>query len=268
MRTQSETLFADACTVLPGGVSSPVRAFGSVGGSPIFIEKGEGPYVVDVDGHRYIDYVLSWGPLIHGHAHPQVTAKIMEQAQRGTSFGAPSSLETVLAKEIIHRVPSIEMVRFVSSGTEATMSAIRLARAHTGRNKIIKFDGCYHGHADSFLVSAGSGVATFGLPNSPGVSHDVTQNTVSIPYNSVQALQQVFEANGSEIAAVIVEPIAGNMGLVAPTKAWLQQMRSLCDTYGTLLIFDEVMSGFRVGYTSAQGLVGVMPDITCLGKVV
>jgi glutamate-1-semialdehyde 2,1-aminomutase len=269
IRAQRSTeLFAAARQLIPGGVNSPVRAFKGVGGTPRFIERGEGPYLLDADGNRYIDYVLSWGPLILGHAHPAVVRAIQEQAARGTSFGAPTELETQLARLITEAMPSIEMVRFVSSGTEATMSALRLARAYTGRNKIVKFEGCYHGHADSLLVKAGSGVATLGLPDSPGVTPGATEDTLTAPYNDLPAVEALMAANDGGIAAVIVEPVAGNMGLVLPQPGFLEGLRALTLEQGTLLIFDEVMTGFRVAYGGAQGLYGVAPDITCLGKVI
>src|SRR5688572_3037678 len=260
---RSTQLFEEARRVIPGGVSSPVRAFKGVGGTPRFIERGEGPYLYDVDGNRYIDYVLSWGPLILGHAHPAVVEAIVNQAGRGTSYGAPTQLETELASLIIEAVPSVEMVRFVSSGTEATMSALRLARAYTGRAKIIKFEGCYHGHADSLLVQAGSGVATLGLPDSPGVTTGATADTLIAPYNNLQAVQDLFRQHPQHIAALIVEPVAGNMGLVPPQPGFLEGLREVTEEEGALLIFDEVMTGFRVAYGGAQSFYGVTPDITC-----
>lgn len=265
---RSELLFAAAQQILPGGVNSPVRAFRGVGGTPRFIERGEGPYLVDVDGNRYIDYVLSWGPLIAGHAHPQIIAAITQQAMKGTSYGAPCELESLLGQRVIDAVPSIEMVRFVSSGTEATMSAVRLARAYTGRSKIVKFSGCYHGHADEFLVQAGSGVATLGLPDSPGVPPGATTDTLTAPYNDLAAVAALFELHRDQIAAVIVEPVAGNMGFVLPQDGFLQGLRDLTTAAGSVLIFDEVMTGFRVAYGGAQSVYGIAPDLTCLGKVI
>ncbi len=264
----SAQLFERAQQLMPGGVNSPVRAFRAVGGTPLFIDRGEGAYVIDVDGNRYIDYVLSWGPLILGHAHPAVVAAIAAQAARGASFGAPTALENELAELVIAAVPSVELVRFVSSGTEATMSAIRLARAYTQREKIIKFIGCYHGHADNFLVQAGSGVATLGLPDSPGVTAAATSNTLSAPFNDLAAVEALLKANPGQVAAIVVEPVAGNMGLVVPREQFLPGLRKLCDEHGALLVFDEVMTGFRVAYGGAQAHYGVLPDLTCLGKVV
>ncbi len=266
--TQSQTLFAQAKQLLPGGVDSPVRAFKSVGGQPLFIERGEGPYLVDVDGNRFIDYVLSWGPLILGHAHPDVVAALEDAVRKGTSYGAPSPLEIELARLVTELMPNIEMVRFVNSGTEATMSALRLARAYTNRNKIIKFQGCYHGHADLLLVQAGSGVATLGLPDSPGVPPATVQDTLVARYNDLDSVQALFEQFPDEIAAVIIEPVAGNMGVVPPAEGFLQGLRELTTAYGALLIFDEVMTGFRVHLGGAQTLYGIQPDLTALGKVI
>lgn len=254
--------------MIPGGVNSPVRAFKSVGLTPLFIERASGSRVYDIDGHSYIDYIGSWGPLIMGHAHPEVVEAIQRTAELGTSFGAPTELETAMARLVTERIPSIELVRMVNSGTEATMSALRLARGYTGRSKILKFEGCYHGHADSLLIKAGSGVATLGLPDSPGVPESVAVNTITVPYNDIESVTLAFEKFGEEIAAVIVEPIAGNMGVVPPAEGFLQALRQITTQYGSVLIFDEVMTGFRVGLNSAQGLYGVTPDLTCLGKVI
>jgi glutamate-1-semialdehyde 2,1-aminomutase len=265
---QSKALFAEARQLMPGGVSSPVRAFRAVGGQPLFIAKGEGAYLVDVDGNRYIDYVLSWGPLILGHAHPVVVAALQDAVTRGTSYGAPCPQEIALAKLITAQMPNIEMLRFVNSGTEATMTALRLARAFTGRTKIVKFEGNYHGHADMLLVQAGSGVATLGLPDSPGVPPATVADTLTARYNDLNAVEQVFGTFGNEIAAVIVEPVVGNMGLVAPQPGFLQGLRRLTEQAGTLLVFDEVMTGFRVALGGAQGLFDIKPDLTTLGKVI
>lgn len=267
-RQRSETFFAAAQQVLPGGVNSPVRAFRGVGGSPLFIQRGAGAFIWDVDDNCYLDYVLSWGPLALGHAHPAVVDAITQQAPLGTSFGAPTLLETQLAETVIAMMPGIEQVRFVNSGTEATMSALRLARAVTGREKIVKFTGCYHGHADMLLVQAGSGVATLGLPDSPGVPQGATTNTLTLEYNNLAALEALFARYTSEIAAVIIEPVAGNMGMVLPAAGFLQRLRELTRQHGALLIFDEVMTGFRVALEGAQGLWQIDPDITCLGKVI
>jgi glutamate-1-semialdehyde 2,1-aminomutase len=266
--TRSAALFDEAQRHIPGGVNSPVRAFRGVGGVPRFVDRGEGAYLYDVDGNRYVDYVLSWGPLILGHAHPGVVAAIAEQAARGTSFGAPTEIETELARLITQAMPAVELVRFVSSGTEATMSAIRLARAYTKRPKVIKFAGCYHGHADEFLVQAGSGVATLGLPDSPGVPAAATADTLSAPFNDLGAVEQLLEQHAEQVAAIIVEPVAGNMGLVLPHDGYLAGLRDLADRSGALLVFDEVMTGFRVALGGAQARYGVMPDLTCLGKVI
>lgn len=260
--------FTEAKKLMPGGVNSPVRAFKAVNMDPIFMESGSGATITDIDGNTYIDYVLSWGPLILGHSHPDVVKAIQEVAVSGTSFGAPTLLENELAKLVMERVPSIEMVRMVSSGTEATMSALRVARGYTGRNKILKFEGCYHGHADSLLIKAGSGVATLGLPDSPGVPASVAANTITVPYNDLESVRMAFKEFGDDIAAVIVEPVAGNMGVVPPKDGFLQELRNLTTEFGTILIFDEVMTGFRVGYNCAQGYFGVTPDMTCLGKVI
>jgi len=265
---KSKDLFQQAQTVLPGGVDSPVRAFRAVGGQPLFIERGAGPYLYDVDGNRYIDYVLSWGPLILGHAHPEVVAAVQQAAERGTSYGAPSPLEIELGRLVQEIMPNIELLRFVNSGTEATMSALRLARAFTQRNKIIKFEGCYHGHADLLLVQAGSGVATLGLPDSPGVPPATVQDTLVAQFNNLDSVAALFEAYPTEIASVIVEPVAGNMGVVPPSDGFLDGLRQLTLDYGALLIFDEVMTGFRVHLGGAQSLYNIQPDLTTLGKVI
>lgn len=266
--SQSEKLFAQAQQLIPGGVNSPVRAFRSVGGTPRFIERGEGAFVWDADGNRYTDYVLSWGPLVLGHAHPQVVAALQAALLRGTSYGAPTALESQLAELVIATVPPIEMIRFVNSGTEATMSALRLARAYTGREKIVKMAGCYHGHADMLLVQAGSGVATLGLPDSPGVPAATVGNTLTAEFNDLDAVRALFEQFPNEIAAVIVEPIAANMGFVLPEAGYLQGLQDLCRKHGALFILDEVMTGFRVAPGGAQAAWGLDPDITCLGKVI
>ncbi|EJL91813.1 glutamate-1-semialdehyde-2,1-aminomutase [Herbaspirillum sp. CF444] len=266
--TTNESLFARAQQTTPGGVNSPVRAFRSVGGTPRFITRAQGPYFWDAEDRRYIDYIGSWGPAIVGHAHPKVVQAVQEAAARGLSFGAPTEGEIEMAEEICKLVPSIEQVRLVSSGTEATMSALRLARGATKRDKIVKFEGCYHGHADSLLVKAGSGLLTFGNPTSSGVPEDFVKHTLVLDYNNTQQLEDAFEAAGNEIACVIVEPVAGNMNLVRATPEFLHTMRRLCTKYGAILIFDEVMSGFRVALGGAQSLYGITPDLTALGKVI
>ncbi|MDQ2670115.1 MAG: glutamate-1-semialdehyde 2,1-aminomutase, partial [Gemmatimonadota bacterium] len=266
--TRSAALFAEAAELIPGGVSSPVRAFRAVGGTPRFIDRAEGPYLYDADGNRYLDYVLSWGALALGHADPGVVRAVSEQVRRGTGYGAPTALESELAQRIVAAVASIEMVRFVSSGTEATMSAIRLARAATGRAKVLKFAGCYHGHADGLLAQAGSGVATLGLPDSPGVTRGAAADTLTARYNDLASVEAAIERHRDDLAAIIVEPVAGNMGLVLPAPGFLDGLRELCTRSGALLILDEVMTGFRVAYGGAQSVYGVTPDITCLGKVV
>ncbi|MGM9951016.1 MAG: glutamate-1-semialdehyde 2,1-aminomutase [Lysinibacillus sp.] len=265
---KSKAAFAEAVNLMPGGVNSPVRAFKSVNMDPIFMESGKGAIITDIDGNEYIDYVLSWGPLILGHSEPGVVKAIQEQAVKATSFGAPSLSENKLAKLVMDRVPGIEMIRFVSSGTEATMSALRLARGYTGRDKILKFEGSYHGHGDSLLIKAGSGVATLGLPDSPGVPADIAKNTLTVAYNDLESAKLVFEKYGSDLAAVIVEPVAGNMGVVPPKPEFLKGLRELTEKHGTVLIFDEVMTGFRVDYGCAQGYYGITPDLTTLGKVI
>ena len=266
-QTRSHQLFEKAQNLIPGGVNSPVRAFRGVGGTPRFIHSARGATITDVDGKTYIDYIGSWGPMILGHADEEVVAAVQEVAARGTSFGAPSELEVDLAQEVIDAVPSVEMVRMVSSGTEATMSAIRLARGVTGRTKLVKFEGCYHGHADSLLVKAGSGVATLGLPDSPGVPAPLAQNTITLPFNNVPALEEVFSQH-ADIAAVIIEPVVGNMGCVPPQDGYLEAVRKITRYHGALLIFDEVMTGFRIARGGAQERYGITPDITTLGKII
>ena len=270
MRSYEKSIqaFQEAKTLMPGGVNSPVRAFKSVNMDPIFMERGKGSKIYDIDGNEYIDYVLSWGPLILGHANDQVVEALKKATESGTSFGAPTLLENKLANLVKERVPSIEMIRMVSSGTEATMSALRFARGYTGRNIILKFEGCYHGASDSLLIKAGSGVATLGLPDSPGVPEGVAKNTLTVAYNDLDGVKYAFEQYGKDIAAVIVEPVAGNMGVVPPLPGFLAGLRELTSSNGALLIFDEVMTGFRVGYNCAQGYFGITPDITCLGKVI
>jgi len=267
-REKSQILFDRALKLIPGGVNSPVRACKSVGEKPIFINRADGCMIFDEDGNGFIDYVGSWGPMILGHRHPAVVDALSSVLKRGTSFGAPTELEIKLAGMIIDAVPSMEMVRMVNSGTEATMSAIRLARGFTGRDTIIKFDGCYHGHADTLLVAAGSGVATLSIPGSPGVPKSFVDHTLSLPYNDIDAVAAVMKAKGEKIACIIVEPVAGNMGLVTPVDGFLQGLRELCDTCGSLLIFDEVMTGFRVAHGGAQAVYGISPDLTCLGKII
>jgi len=268
IRVRSREAFERASRVLPGGVNSPARAFGAVGGQPLFIARGDGPYLYDVDGNQYLDYIGSWGPLILGHAHPRVVKAVEETVRRGASFGAPCELETQLAELIISALPSVEMVRMTSSGTEASMSAIRLARGFTHRDFIVKFAGCYHGHVDSLLVQAGSSATTLGVPNSPGVPHGCTADTIVLRYNDVDGLTEAFQAHGQEIACVIVEPIAGNMGLVPPTPEFLTALSELTESNGALLIYDEVMTGFRVAFGGAQQLYHQSPDLTVLGKIV
>jgi glutamate-1-semialdehyde 2,1-aminomutase len=268
MTSRNDTLFSAAQRVIPGGVNSPVRAFRSVGGTPRFFARGSGPHVWDADGQRYIDYVGSWGPLILGHAHPEVVSAVQRTAQDGLSFGAPTAVEVEMAELLTQRLPSLELVRLVSSGTEATMSAVRLARGFTGRDVLVKFEGCYHGHADALLVKAGSGALTFGHPSSAGVPEGAAANTLVLDYNDTDGLARTFAESGDRIAGVIVEPVAGNMNLIAPRPEFLQSLRALCTKHGAVLIFDEVMTGFRVGPQGAQGLFGITPDLTTLGKVI
>ena len=268
MYKNSQKLFERSQHLIPGGVNSPVRAFQAVGGSPVFFQEGKGAYLWDVDGNRYIDYVGSWGPAILGHAHPEVVQAVQERAAKGLSFGAPTELELEMAERLCGLLPSLEQVRLVSSGTEATMSAIRLARGYTGRNKIVKFEGCYHGHGDALLVKAGSGALTFGNPSSAGVPPEVAAHTLVLNYNDGEELESAFSKIGSEIACVIIEPIAGNMNFVMPAAKYMTLLRDLCSRYGTVLIFDEVMTGFRVGLQGAQGYFGITPDLTTLGKVI
>ncbi|MEV5037337.1 glutamate-1-semialdehyde-2,1-aminomutase [Bacillus sp. AFS026049] len=265
---KSKKAFAEAKNLMPGGVNSPVRAFKSVDMDPIFMERGKGSKMYDIDGNEYIDYVLSWGPLILGHTNDRVVESLKKVAESGTSFGTSTLIENELAKLVMERVPSIEMIRMVSSGTEATMSALRLARGITGRDKILKFEGSYHGHGDSLLIKAGSGVATLGLPDSPGVPEGIAKNTITVAYNDLAATKYAFEQFGEDIACIIVEPVAGNMGVVPPQPGFLEGLRDVTTQYGALLIFDEVMTGFRVGYNCAQGYFGIVPDLTCLGKVI
>ena len=268
MLSRSQALFEEAQQIMPGGVNSPVRAFRGVGGNPVYIDRAKGPYLYDVDGNRYLDYVQSWGPMILGHGYPSVLEAVTRASMRGFSFGAPTEAESILAKLVIESVPSIEMIRFVNSGTEATMSALRLARAFTGRSKIIKFSGCYHGHADMLLVQAGSGVATMGLPDSPGVPAEATSNTLIATYNDIEAVKELFRIYPDDIAAIIVEPAAANMGLVLPSPGFLEQLRNICTAFGALLIFDEVMTGFRVALGGMQERTGIQADLTCHGKII
>ena len=265
---QSEKLFQKACKVMPGGVNSPVRAFKSVGGNPLFVKKASGSKIWDVDGNKYIDYVASWGPLIFGHAHPQIVDALKRQAELGTSYGASTELEIELAEQVVSLVPSLEIVRMVNSGTEAVMSAIRLARGVTERDKIVKFEGCYHGHVDSMLVKAGSGLASLGIPECPGIVEDLAKNTLTLPFNNVKKVKELFAVEGNNIAGLIVEPIGGNMGVVPPKKGFLETLREVTTEAGAILIFDEVMTGFRVALGGAQSLYNVCPDLTCLGKVI
>ncbi len=266
--TNSQSLYEQALKIIPGGVNSPVRACKSVGADPLFIERGEGCFIYDADGNKYIDYIGSWGPLILGHRHPAVIEAVKAVLERGTSFGAPTDLEIQLAEMVIDAVASVEVVRMVNSGTEATMSAIRLARGATGRDLVVKFDGCYHGHADTLLVAAGSGVATLGIPGSPGVPEAVAQATISLPFNDVEAVEKVMAEKGDKVACIIVEPVAGNMGLVVPENGFLKALRELTEAHGAVLIFDEVMTGFRVAYGGAQSLYGITPDLSVFGKVI
>ena len=266
--TRSEQLFAQAAKVIPGGVNSPVRAFRAVGGTPIFVERAEGAYLWDADGKLYTDYVLSWGPMIAGHAHPQVLAAVQEKMQKGLSFGAPTEIEITLAEKLCSIMPNMDLVRMVSSGTEATMSAIRLARGYTGRDKIIKFEGCYHGHSDSLLVKAGSGALTMGVPSSPGVPAALADHTLTLTYNDAESVREVFAKYGDQIACVIVEPVAGNMNCIPPVPGFLEAIREQCTKYGSVFIIDEVMTGFRLGLQGAQGYYGIEADLTCLGKVI
>jgi glutamate-1-semialdehyde 2,1-aminomutase len=266
--TDASDLFSDAKRFIPGGVNSPVRSFSGVGGTPVFIDHASGAYIFDSSGNRYIDYVGSWGPMILGHAHPKVIAAVKSAAEKGLSFGAPTEIETRMAQRVCELIPSIDLIRMVSSGTEATMSAIRLARGYTGRDKIVKFEGCYHGHADSLLVKAGSGALTFGVPSSPGVSAAVAENTITLTYNDSDAVEQLFAEMGNQIACIIVEPVAGNMNCIPPVPGFLETLRRVCDRYNSVLIFDEVMTGFRVGLQGAQGLYNITPDLTTLGKII
>jgi len=265
---KSEVLFTRAQKTIPGGVNSPVRAFKAVGGTPRFITKADGPYMWDADGKQYIDYVQSWGPMVLGHNNPQIRQAVIDASEFGLSFGAPTEAEIIMAETVSKLVPSMEMVRMVNSGTEATMSAIRLSRGYTGRNKIVKFEGCYHGHADSLLVKAGSGALTMGVPSSPGVPANVAEHTLTVEYNNIDSVKEVFNTHGNDIACIIVEPVAGNMNCIPPIEGFLEGLREVCDEYGSLLIFDEVMTGFRVSRGGAQERYGIKPDLTCLGKVI
>ncbi|MEI8207891.1 MAG: glutamate-1-semialdehyde 2,1-aminomutase [Methylococcales bacterium] len=266
--TEATVLFSDAKQFIPGGVNSPVRSFSGVGGTPVFIDHASGAYLFDSTGKRYIDYVGSWGPMILGHAHPEVIAAVKSAAEKGLSFGAPTEIETQMAQRVCELVPSCDLVRMVSSGTEATMSAIRLARGYTGRDKIVKFEGCYHGHSDSLLVKAGSGALTFGVPSSPGVPASVAADTLTLTYNDSEAVKTLFEEIGEQIACIIVEPVAGNMNCIPPIPGFLETLRQVCDQYDSVLIFDEVMTGFRVGLNGAQGIYNIKPDLTTLGKII
>lgn len=268
MTTSSESLYQKAQQFIPGGVNSPVRAFAGVGGTPVFLNKADGPYVFDTDNKQYIDYVLSWGPMIHGHNHPTIREAVIKAAENGLSFGAPTELEIQMAETVCQMIPSMDQVRMVNSGTEATMSAIRLARGYSGKNKIIKFEGCYHGHADCLLVKAGSGMLTLGEPTSPGVPEDFAKHTLTATFNDIDSVKALMEANKDDIAAIILEPVAGNMNCIPPADGFLQGLRELCDQHQSVLIFDEVMCGFRVGAGSAQQLYKVSPDLTALGKVI
>ncbi len=266
--TEATVLFSNAKQVIPGGVNSPVRSFSGVGGTPVFIDHASGAYIYDSSGNRYIDYVGSWGPMILGHAHPDVIAAVKQAAEKGLSFGAPTEIETQMARRVCELVPSCDLVRMVSSGTEATMSAIRLARGYTGRDKIVKFEGCYHGHSDSLLVKAGSGALTFGVPSSPGVPASVAADTLTLTYNDSESVRSLFAEIGGQIACIIVEPVAGNMNCIPPVPGFLETLRQVCDQYGCVLIFDEVMTGFRVGLNGAQGVYNIKPDLTTLGKII
>ncbi len=267
-RDLSKQLYEEACQIIPGGVNSPVRSGRAVGVTPVFARTARGCRLIDEDGNQYIDYVGSWGPLILGHAHPEVVAAVRHAAENGTSYGVPTRLEVAMAQKVVDMVPSIDMVRMVNSGTEATMSAIRLARGYTGRKKLIKFDGCYHGHGDSLLVKSGSGLATLGIPGSPGVPEEIARHTLSLPYNDLEEAVSVMERIGQDVAAIIVEPVAANMGVVLPKAGFLEGLRKLSDQYGSVLIFDEVITGFRLARGGAQELFGILPDLTCLGKII